>query len=186
MIIIAINNDRAGAAVDTLGILAGNLDCWDRVPGEALAAVVGSLVKGVNSKVRSKLAKLLRLALADAHAGPLVREALQGESLGLDERQQAMVLAEIFDTRTLAGQAAAEALAERAREAERAPADELPPEARKVIYIYIYIYINRTNSHIVRSSARWRWPRPSSRPTSGAGTSRASWSWAAPRGSWHS
>lgn len=113
------------AAVDVLGILAGNLQCWDEVPEEAIFSIVEEFVHSTHAATRAQLGKLLRLAHADKLAGPRVQRSLEDARLGLDERQRTAALREVFDPRTLAGQAKVNMMMELHRKREQTPADEL-------------------------------------------------------------
>lgn len=115
------------AIIEVLGILTGNLQCWDKVPEETVFAILEEFMHSNHKPTRNQLAKALRAIQTDPSTGPILQNALGDERLGLNEEQQHAVVQEIFDVKTLAGQARAEQLAEAAAREERAPAEALPP-----------------------------------------------------------
>jgi len=118
------------AVIEVLGILTGNLDCWDEVPAETVSAILEEFMHSTHKPTRNQLAKLMRLMHADRHVGPHLQAALEDARFGLDEEQQATALREIFDVKTLAGQAQAERMMEMAREQEQTPADAMPSDRK--------------------------------------------------------
>ena len=99
------------ATTELVGQLCSQLGCFERITEEMLSSLLKFFIRSDHGETRLQLAKLLRLMHANKASKEKLRQCFDSEELGLTEQQQSRVMQEIFDVRTLAGQAVGESLA---------------------------------------------------------------------------
>mmetsp|Transcript_60657 Transcript_60657/g.130200 ORF Transcript_60657/g.130200 Transcript_60657/m.130200 type:complete len:746 (-) Transcript_60657:27-2264(-) len=118
------------AAIGVLGIISSNMSCLDKIPEDNLRAILEEFMRNDHKPSRNQLAKLLRHCYADENSRSKLQAVFNDESLGLNEEQQARVMQEVFDARTLAGQAKAEKMREAEEAQEQTPCDVTPEDQK--------------------------------------------------------
>lgn len=109
------------AACEVVGIICNNLRCVGRLSEDAVFRVLEVFVRSSHKPSRAQLAKLLRLVHSDEESRVKLNSAFADKRLQLQEDHCERLMKEIFDIRTLAGQAAAEQLQRQREEEERCP-----------------------------------------------------------------
>jgi len=112
--------DSLIAIVELLGQIC-NLGALQRLPEDTVLALLRSFVRSSHSPTRTLLAKFLRLLHSNQVSRETLQRSLESVQLNLSEEQQVRVMQEIFDARSLAGQAVAQQMARAVAAEEQCP-----------------------------------------------------------------
>jgi len=144
------------AVIEILGLFISNCDCIDRIPEATIFSIVEEFLHSTHKPTRNQLAKILRHFHGDQRVSADLRGALLDERLGLNDEQRDNVMQEIFDVKTLAGQANAERMMELEKQQEQTPVDvdvlgdKLRKQASSVVEAIFEAYLSgRTSPRVL-------------------------------------
>lgn len=114
--------DALVVMVELLGQLC-SLDALQKLPEETVLSILETFVHSTHAPTRSQLAKFLRLVHSHQVSQKMLQRSLESDKFGFSEEQQVRVMQEIFDTRTLAGQAVTQRMARAVAAEEQCPVE---------------------------------------------------------------